>query len=623
MGKHSMKLNWNGVPLSDAIKEAAEELGLYFGEDGLPVYAAEGTELRLSRSARGIEFSYGGIPQLCRGLSLLAEERLKTEPIVQKPVFPALGLMLDVSRGAIPRVETMKAVFRKLAVLGYNEVMLYTEDTYPVPGQPWFGYLRGGYDREELWELDQYAKELGMELIPCIQTLAHLERFLHWPAVRGKYWDSEDVLLADSPDTDALLEEMFCALRACYSSHRIHIGMDEAMGLGLGRHLAQHGYELPLQIMLRHLKKVCALCEKYEFAPMMWSDMFFRLLSRHGDYYDVTELPEEIKQALQGKVQPVYWDYYHDDPAFYRERLQIHGQLAPKISFAGGGWNWISPVTDYELCVSRSIPALEACRETGTSEVWLTLWGDDGGEASVWSSMLAATVYAEYCYTGMFKETDVFRRLEACFGIPASALAELSRFNRPGTFSEKIGAVNAAKFLLYQDPLLGILDEDLRGRHAADTYEALAVQYAAFAEQAAAPYDRLFRFYEKLADFLSVRAELGISIQDAYGSNDRAALKRLTTQTLPEAQRRLEALRCAWRTEWMATNRPIGFEVHDLRLGGAAARLDSAQERLMDYLEGRITCIEELEQMRQPYLASRGPGQGCYFWQDAASACRL
>lgn len=611
-----MKLNWNGLPLSDAIKEAAEELGISFGAEGVPVYAAEGTELRLHRSARGIELSYSGIPQLCRGLSLLSEGTLQTE-IVQKPVFQALGLMLDVSRGAIPRVETMKAVFRKLAVLGYNQVMLYTEDTYPVPEQPWFGYLRGGYDQTELQELDRYAQTLGIELIPCIQTLAHLDRFLHWPAVRGKYWDSEDVLLADSPDTDVLLEQMFCSLRACYSSHRIHIGMDEAMGLGLGRHLAQHGYEPPIQIMLRHLKKICDLCEKYAFSPMMWSDMFFRLLSRHGDYYDVTELPEEVKQALRGKVQPVYWDYYHVDPSFYKERLQLHGQLTPKISFAGGGWNWISSVTDYEMCVSRSIPALDACRETKTAEVWLTLWGDDGGEASVWSSMLAATIYAEYCYTGAFEETDVFRRFEACFGVPASALEKLSRFNRPGTFSEEIVPINAAKFLLYQDPLLGIIDEDLRERHTAETYEALAEQYAAYTQKAAAPYDRLFYFYEKLADFLSVRAELGISILDAYGSNDRAMLKQLASERLPEAQRRLEILRCAWRNEWMQTNRPIGFEVHDLRLGGAAARLNSAQMRLLEYLEGKIPCLEELEQKRQSYLQSRR--QGCYFWRDAAS----
>ena len=35
---------------------------------------------------------------------------------------------------------------------------------------------------------------LGIEMIPCIQTLAHLERALQWP-VMAEYRDTDDVLL--------------------------------------------------------------------------------------------------------------------------------------------------------------------------------------------------------------------------------------------------------------------------------------------------------------------------------------------------------------------------------------------------------------------------------------------
>lgn len=50
--------------------------------------------------------------------------------------------------------------------MGYNTLMLYTEDTYEVDGQPYFGYMRGRYSKAELRELDDYAAEKGMELIP-------------------------------------------------------------------------------------------------------------------------------------------------------------------------------------------------------------------------------------------------------------------------------------------------------------------------------------------------------------------------------------------------------------------------------------------------------------------------
>lgn len=38
---------------------------------------------------------------------------------------------------------------------------------------------------------------LGIELCPCVQTLGHLNRALHWPAMR-RLQDNDEVLLADS-----------------------------------------------------------------------------------------------------------------------------------------------------------------------------------------------------------------------------------------------------------------------------------------------------------------------------------------------------------------------------------------------------------------------------------------
>lgn len=58
--------------------------------------------------------------------------------------------------------------------------MLYTEDTYEVNDEPYFGYVRGRYTKEEMKELDAFAGSLGISLIPCIQTLAHLKATFRW-----------------------------------------------------------------------------------------------------------------------------------------------------------------------------------------------------------------------------------------------------------------------------------------------------------------------------------------------------------------------------------------------------------------------------------------------------------
>ena len=89
--------------------------------------------------------------------------------------------MIDCSRNAVMNTSAVKRWIDVTAGMGYNTLMLYTEDTYEVNNQPYFGYMRGRYSQAELRELDDYAAQKGMELIPCIQTLAHLNAIFRWP----------------------------------------------------------------------------------------------------------------------------------------------------------------------------------------------------------------------------------------------------------------------------------------------------------------------------------------------------------------------------------------------------------------------------------------------------------
>ena len=49
---------------------------------------------------------------------------------------------------------------------------------------------------------------------------------------------------------------------------------------------------------------------------------------------------------------------------------------------------------------------------------------------------------------------------------------------------------------------------------------------------------------------------------------------------------------------WLAYNKPFGWEVLDIRYGGVLSRLDTAIDRINNYLDGKISVIEELEQER-------------------------
>ena len=94
-----------------------------------------------------------------------------------------LGVMIDMSRNAVMSMDGLKRFLPLLRKMGYNCVMLYTEDTYEVDGEPYFGYLRGRYSKQELKEIDAFSASLGMTVIPCIQTLAHLNALFRWDIV--------------------------------------------------------------------------------------------------------------------------------------------------------------------------------------------------------------------------------------------------------------------------------------------------------------------------------------------------------------------------------------------------------------------------------------------------------
>ena len=108
--------------------------------------------------------------------------------------FNKFGVMVDCSRNAVMTVDQLKKFITVISKMGYNQVHLYMEDTYEVDGEPYFGYMRGRYSKAEMKEIDAFAKSHGIKIIPCIQTLAHLNQLFVNPKYRALV-DIDDILL--------------------------------------------------------------------------------------------------------------------------------------------------------------------------------------------------------------------------------------------------------------------------------------------------------------------------------------------------------------------------------------------------------------------------------------------
>ena len=60
------------------------------------------------------------------------------------------GVMLDCSRNAVMKPMEVVNFAKIVKSFGYNMIQLYTEDTYEVIDEPFFGYMRGRYTQDEL-----------------------------------------------------------------------------------------------------------------------------------------------------------------------------------------------------------------------------------------------------------------------------------------------------------------------------------------------------------------------------------------------------------------------------------------------------------------------------------------
>lgn len=505
---------------------------------------------------------------------------------MQTKYFDTLGVMIDCSRNAVMTVEQLKKYMSILSKMGYNQLHLYMEDTYEIDNTPFFGYLRGRYSQSELKELDDFAYGLGIELVPNIQTLGHLTGYLMWDC---SLRDAENILLVGDERSYKLIENMFSSLRKCFRTDKIHIGMDEAYMLGRGRYYDEHGPQNRFDILLGHLNRVCELADKYDFKPMMWSDMFY-CLANGGSYYTPSEkFDKSIKEKIPQNLSLVYWDYYSTDKKRYEGMIKGHRQLTDNLIFAGGAWKWVGFAPDNSYSIKATKAALTSCIKTGLRSTLITAWGDNGAECSSYA-ILPTLCYAACLTQGITKIADIKRKFYEWVGCRYDDFMLLDKCNKLQKLDK---VVNPSKYILYTDCFMSTLNSTVRDGDN-ERYAAISRKLR-FASKRVGEYSYLFDTLSKLCAVLSIKAELCNKSRAAYNSNDKSQLDSVIAD-YKKLIKLTDAFYKAFRNQWYYENKPHGFDVQDTRLGGLIGRMKSCLDRLVDYRDGKIENIPELEE---------------------------
>ncbi len=628
-----MKLYFTGAEsVMDGIRALAPELCFEIDEQAnyrVAVKEIEENALNLTIQGEQITITYGGgKSRFFRALGMLVQalkdgETEKT--ISEKPLFATNGTMVDMSRNAVMTVDTVKFMLRKMALMGMNMYMLYTEDTYKVENRPYFGHMRGRYSKEEIKEMDAYALMLGIELVPCIQVLGHLGTHLRW-ADAAKYKDTERVVLVGEEQTYSFIDDLMKSIAECFTSRRIHMGMDETADLGLGGYLKKNGFIEHTDIYFEHLAKVTEMAQSYGFTPMMWSDMFFRMagenqgLKNYRDYDPRVQLPENIADRLPEGVELVFWDYYNPDEEFYAVNLDKHINIMKRYTlFAGGVWAWSGHGMQYTRSIRNTIPALEACKKAGTKEVIATVW-HNGSEACHLMALAGFAMYTEFDYSGHYDEEAVRACVRRVLGIEYEDFLRTEDVEYPHGNNYYAGVSRA---LLYNDPLLGLFDRHIQEFETENYYKSCSNRLATVGETVAeaaaqdgAMFAPAFEMMRRLSAVLEMKADFGVRLKEAYDAKDTATLALLYKEC-DTIMARIAALRLAHRNAWMKYYKSFGWEVHDIRYGGLMQRFDTTKMQLGAYIRGLQPKIEELEEDRLWYDGGHPEGEyigGGFLW---------
>ncbi len=597
--------------------EIQNQLGFVLDENGYEIdCACEGDGITVVISDRKAKVSYGKDCQFFRAFSLAVEHVDGEDRTIRvKPQFRRYGTMQNTS-SHVMRVKGVKDLLIQHALMGYDYLELYTEICYEIPEEPYFGYMKGRFSQAELRELAQFGDKMFVELVPCIQTLGHMADLFKW----GEYYECSDIagtLLVDYDRTYELIERMLRSLKACYTSTRINLGMDEAYFMGKGRYhwFVDDTLPDPSMMYIRHLKRVLEIAKKVGFTDLaIWYDNLFEI-NYKGYINPPLWLWKDFKKEITEnfpEVRLIFWNYVIQDADEFCRIVSYIRQLSPHVSFASMVHGYTSFAPENDITASLVETAKAGCKACGIDDLMITWWG---GKSSSLAQLGGYYHYIENC--GECSGYDFNEHAKFLFGYTYDELCVL---DIPNKIEESTGATGMAEgnnpcfYILAEDPLLGIMDSHIP-ENAAETYAGHAAKLGQLAKRDSM-FSYIFKFEEVLCDTLAHKADLPKLIKKAYDAGDKEALRKLAAEKIPVVMEKMDAFRNAYYAYWKTYNRHMGWEKYENMLGGHIYRLKHVAELLIDYVDGKIDAIEELEQTRLPVnkaKAGRVIGNGSWY----------
>jgi hypothetical protein len=339
----------------------------------------EGYALVISKN--GIEISFretGGLRAATATLRQLLREygrRLPCLRIRDWPDFLRRGVMLDISRGRVPKLETLLDLAEKLSDFKINELQLYTEHTFAYRKYKSVWQSWGALTAKEIQILDARCRELGIDLVPNQNSFGHLRYFLENPKLKKLGEISEpykDVskefvrrpttLAPNHPGTIPFLRGLYDELLPNFSSKLFNVGCDETWDLGRSQSKELCETKGKGRVYLDFLKKIYREASARNKRMMFWGDI-------------ILKYPELIRELPKNAIA-LNWGYEGNHP-FEKEAAQF---AKAKIPFyvCPGTSTWQTLIGKHDNALANLRAAAKAGKKFGAIGFLNTDWGDGG-----------------------------------------------------------------------------------------------------------------------------------------------------------------------------------------------------------------------------------------------------
>ena len=314
-------------------------------------------------AGKSVTGRFYGAMSLVQLLEANGTNSLRNISISDYPSMKFRGLSDDMSRGQVSTEDNIKKIIRFMALYKMNTYMPYIEDLIHFKDYPSIGKDRGTFTQNEIQELQDYADQYHVQLIPIFESLGHQENMLNLPKFMkyAEYPGAASFNTQSKASVD-FLKHLLGETIPMFHSEYFHIGGDESFDVGLGASKkAVNRYGLAT-VNARFYRKVYDYVKSHGKKVMMYGDM----LLRNPDV--LAQLPKDIII--------VDWHYGASDEFPSTEVFARANQ--PFIASPGiSNWSRLYP-NQSAAWVNTYNFTLEGYKNGALGSI-TTSWGDMGG----------------------------------------------------------------------------------------------------------------------------------------------------------------------------------------------------------------------------------------------------